>query len=344
MSGSAATAARHKLEHETLGAVYDLILGDQPKSSTAPVPAEDEESGRKRKRMPSGAPGPKRQKLEGSAGNDAAVRTRLERALSNYVARLPVNHGAQLCLEELFSFLRHLHRDRDRAPTKAAVAPRSTNGIPDEKLVARERPDEKLQMAADAKATADGKARAEPPTAEADSKPPTAGCLNEKATRAEGLSVDAIMEATIRFLECPPFGAFLAAFGRLPGHPYLLVFDPHSYQNASPAAIAAAAALREQLHVGPSTSLTLPIPEIPTSISGAGSEAIQPHGHMADLEKQGEMLVLIFNEDHKPTGMRCPACKEARYLNIWTVQARSADEGSGYIIHCLRCNDLSHIR
>jgi hypothetical protein len=394
MSGSAATAARHKLEDEARAIVWKLAGipalgagggGAEPAAAAEAATAGPRGGRRKRTKDTEDAAGEeapsKRQRLdvEGRqfACGEIAAPARLDFALRSYIARLPTNHGAQLCLEELFSFLRRMRSDQRPSPAAAAAAPAPAVVDVSKHIVAAEvaadkaiagggasgnetnparvvkveslqseRSDPSTDSAA-APLAADGKIGK---TVAADIKIGNTAAADGKIGKTEiglvaGPTREELLDAAIGFCQAPPFKCFLSAFGCLPDHPFLLVFDPHSYQNATPGATAAMEALRAACRIKADASILLPTPDLPVvGGSGGGKHPAMRSEHVLDLEKQDELLVLVFNEEHRPTGLRCTACRETRYLNIWTCQTRSADEGSSILMHCLRCNNIDRSR
>lgn len=264
-STNATTAARDRLQKTALGVLSKLTgfdLCDDADTSEIKVDA------------------PKKRHNEGTVKEGCrplADRIRVRFMIRAFIDRLPLNHGAQLGLEELYSFVRFL---------------------------------------------------------------------------AERKEEEDILEAIICYCEAPPFVDLLAAFGRLPNYPYILTFDPYAYQ--SPGAAAPSGRWRA-LKIPPGRCILPPqvpqVPQVPetqsvslTPTTKATSTASGESDHVRDLESQETMLVEIFNEEHRASGVRCATCHETKYINVRTVQARSADEGSSYIYHCLRCNQIARDR
>jgi DNA-directed RNA polymerase subunit M/transcription elongation factor TFIIS len=130
------------------------------------------------------------------------------------------------------------------------------------------------------------------------------------------VNVTDAIQATITYLNAPPFAEHLAAFGRLPGQSYILVFDPYAYQSITPPSLAVSKAL-DPSAFAPSTNNMMP--------------------SKAELEQQDKELEQIFNEDLKSSKVPCPKCKDGRFVRYREVQARSADEGSSYQFYCAAC-------
>ncbi len=268
------------------------------------------------------------------------IEMRLEAAVRAFVARLPTNHGASLCLEELFSLLRHIRELHLRRPSPPGGPPGSilavdSKGAP----VASTTDDSKGVPVASAMDDSKGV-----PVASAvdDSKGvPVAGSpVSVEDCVVAGWGVrEWVLEGAIRFCEHPAFASFLAAFGRLPDHPYLLVFDPNAYQTASDGAAANANAdtLHKQFKIDRTASITLPTPDL-TEEATVGARKAE---HLVELEKQDAMLVRVFNEEHRPTGTKCSNCGEDRFLSITNFQKRAADEGGSTLVNCGRCGEIT---
>jgi hypothetical protein len=118
-------------------------------------------------------------------------------------------------------------------------------------------------------------------------------------------------------LERPGFVEYLAGFGKLPNHPYILVFDPYAYQIATPP------------------------PPPPTTARSGGTGADSTIKELESLDKE---LQAVYDEAHRPSGLRCSGCKDPRFVSVRTLQRRSADEGSGYLYHCAKCNHVGYSR
>lgn len=170
----------------------------------------------------------------------------LEKALRLFFEKLPSNHGAQLCIDDLLSYIRHQNKFNN---------PKSDT-----------------------------------------------------------------LSATLKYLAEPGFCENLAAFGKLPNHPYVLVFDPYAYQQRPPPS------LEESRKLDP-----LAFEE---SAKG-GSNIMMPS--KAELEALDKDLEQIFAEKLPASKLKCPKCAESKFMHFHEEQRRSADEGSSYVFFCANC-------
>ena len=177
----------------------------------------------------------------------------LDKALRQFFEKLPANHGSQLCIDDLLSYIRH-----------------------------------------------------------------------QKRTIADSKKV---LEGTIKYLELPGFCENLAAFGKLPNHPYVLVFDPYAYQQRTP----------------PSAEESKKLDPISFEESSKGGSNIMMPSK-AELEALDRELEQIFAEKLPASKLKCPKCAESRFMHFHEEQRRSADEGSSYVFFCANCGHRGRSR
>jgi len=135
----------------------------------------------------------------------------------------------------------------------------------------------------------------------------------------------------IRYLEAPPFTKHLAAFGNLPGHPYVLVFNWCAHQYEEPPSNLPTITKREE----PSSNTKRE--ETPVA-AGKREET-----HVAGGIGQEDELTRIFNEPLK-SKERCRECKAIGSVVYNEEQRRSSDEGSSYFFRCTLCKFFWFIR
>lgn len=144
-------------------------------------------------------------------------------------------------------------------------------------------------------------------------------CIEDLLSYSRSLSKtsawETVMTRLTEYLIKPPFVSYLAAFGRLPNYPYILVFDPHGYQHLAP-------------------------PDAPAPLAKDKSDDLSNilMPTKAELEQQEKELVDIFKESLQNTSIICRGCKESKFMRYHEIQRRSADEGSSYLYHCANCN------
>lgn len=137
--------------------------------------------------------------------------------------------------------------------------------------------------------------------------------------------LDARVAALVKYLESPGFVEHLAAFGKLPNLPYILAFDPYAYQSKPPPTEEASKAFD------------------PLAFAEQGKQnTMMPS--KAELEALDKELEQIFNEKLPKSRMRCPKCKESKFMHFHEEQSRSADEGSSYIYFCANCGHQGRSR
>jgi hypothetical protein len=244
MSAVSATNQRLRLEATASKAIYELLNLPMPASVAAVLNLS--------------APSPRG---GGGAGRRCSAErlAALESALRLFYDKLPYtstyNHGAQLCIEDVLSYLRKM--------------PRSS-------------------------------------------------------------PVDGMVDALTQYLGKPSFVGHLAAFGKLPDHPYVLGFDPYAYQSQPPPSEEASRAFDpvafDELKNG----------------AASGANIMMPS--KADLEALSKELDTIFGERLPKSRIVCPKCRESKFMRFHEEQRRSADEGSSYVFNCGNCGHSGRSR
>jgi DNA-directed RNA polymerase subunit M/transcription elongation factor TFIIS len=253
---SGAVGARQKLEATATAAVHELLNLPTPLLATNPS------NSNKKSRLTPPSPSPSHKT------NTLSTSSTLERSLRQFFDKLPYNHGAQLCIEDLLGRIRKLKRVYgNEAKTNATLS-----GI----------------------------------TSSAEEK---------------------IIAGTIQYLACPGFVDHLAAFGKLPNHPYILAFDPYAYQSKTPPT--------------EDESRVLDPVAFADCVSGGGSVMTPTRAELELLDKE---LNNIYQEKLQKGRIKCPKCKESKFMHFHEEQRRSADEGSSYVFFCANCGSAGHSR
>lgn len=253
------TSQRQKLECVSTRMVYEL-MGISLAENQLGTPASTHQT------APSGTPRRSGKNAHNNTKNGDRY-TGLDKALRQFYDKLPYNHGAQLCVEDLLSYIRKL-------------------------------------------------------------RPSPLSGSSGKSKLDEG-EVQRMVIAIVQYLEAPEFVDHLAAFGKLTGHPYILVFDPYAYQSKTPPT-------EEQ-------SKLIDPAAFAESASGGTNTMMPSKAEQEILEKE---LEKIYNEKLTATKFKCPnpKCGESKFMRYHEVQARSVDEGSSYLYHCANCGTNGKIR
>jgi DNA-directed RNA polymerase subunit M/transcription elongation factor TFIIS len=275
--GTSTTSQRLRLEACSTRAVYELLGLPVPAAVVAALAV-------------AASPGPPTKRSRPAVSSDPTATTGagvggkfalLDQALRQFYDKLPYNHGAQLCIEDLLSHVR--------------------------KLTVPQPPAEKQDLK---------------------TAPSGAGGVGKKTTLAAAKMQDALVQGTIEYLHHPGFVDHLAAFGKLPNHPYILTFDPYAYQCKPP----------------PSEEESREFDPVAFAecANGGSSNTMMPS--KADLEALDKELEQIFDEKLPIGRIRCPKCKESKFMHFHEEQRRSADEGSSYVYVCANCGQSGRSR